>query len=116
MDDQKPLTAEDVFSIMWSLWKTDADHHSFMSAELVDMVHEMFDKPPAKMYAKERVLLKMVNNLEAEVIHLESKLRIMSSGLNALSVGIRLGGNTSEIGMIEAARKYIPRLRNCRKN
>jgi hypothetical protein len=110
MTEQTPLAAQDIYSIMWSMWEADATHHSLMVQHMVDTLHEVFDDPPNRMRQRERNLLKKINELEAEILQLESKMMIMGSGLSSLSLGIRLGGDTSDKNIVEAVRSFVPSL------
>jgi len=81
MNTQKaPQTAEEIFSYMKLMWESDNTHEETMARQMVGMVYELFDNPPKDMTEKEKRLLRYVNDLEAQVIRLESRGRAVHNG------------------------------------
>ena len=96
---------EELLKRMQGVWETDRHHYQMMAGQLSGMVYELFGDSPGTMPLRDRRLLKIANDLEAELIRLENKAMAMSSGFTPLIVVTRIEDG-SERQALEAIAEY----------
>ncbi len=110
MTNEKTQNAEQLFSIVKMMWESDNNHEDMMSRQLVATLYEIFDIPPEGMTGKEKKLLKQINDLEAEIIRLESQAKKVHNAFMPMTMLATTLGKGNEIEALKSLAIFIQSL------
>jgi len=90
MSMNRPRNRQDLLDFMMAYWQNEVSQSTATTSKLVGIVYEIYSDPPHGMTDKERILLKTINDLEADLIRLENKFIGLGNGFSTIVLASKL--------------------------
>ena len=91
-----PKTPRELLAFMGAYWEMNRSSHLRDAPRLIGMMYEMFSEPPPGISVRDRRLLKAINDTEAELITIMSRLQGLMSAFTTLAIACKIQKNVPQ--------------------